>query len=85
MGDWRIHEQRPERHKDQERSELGPFGEGTRDQGGRNDRERHLEDHEENVRDRIGVGPWFLAYILHSEEVGRIPDEAAEPVRSERQ
>ena len=55
VGQRVVDEGRPEQAEDHVGLEALPLGEGPGDQGGRDHREHHLEDHEGLVRDGRGV------------------------------
>ena len=72
-----VDEGRPEEREDEERAELHALGERADDEGRRDDREHHLEEHEQQVRDGgrvVGVG-----LDAHAVEAGpaQAADEAA--------
>ena len=58
VGQRGVDERRPEQHEQGERGEAHPLGERAGDQGRRDDRERRLVDHEQDLRDRRGQRRW---------------------------
>ena len=73
MRDRRIDENRPELDEPQHRRELHALGERSRDQGGCDDRERHLETDIDGLgnrrRERIGIANAHLDITLQEDTV----------------
>ena len=51
MGEGAVDEERPQTNEDEVAPKAHPPDKGARDEGGRNDREHHLERHKEERRD----------------------------------
>ncbi len=65
VGHRVVHESGPQEDEDEEGAELGPLGEGAGDEGGGDDGEHGLEDHEGFMGYGRGVGVGGLhAHVL---------------------
>ncbi len=77
VGDRRVDQQRPESHEDDKGAELGPLGEGAGYQGGSDDGEHHLKDHERQMgyRRRV-IGVRRLPHVAQEGPVEAADDAA---------